>query len=160
MPTLSLHRDDRIERVHMRPFDLLITGLAVVYPVFGQVTTSNSHELTPEIGWDTLEARIEYPDLARRAELQGDVYAVVYISPSGAVDSVHIQSNAEIFLDSVNNAIRSTKWNCIRPCASDSIAITIHFLVRGMTTHPLYEDRLGAHVLYKRVARPKIEWIE
>ena len=136
---LLLHEGNRIERVIMKPPLFFIIGLALVYPVFGQVTGSDPHYLTPEIGWDSLQAKIEYPELARRAGLEGTVDAVVYINASGIVDSIRIQSTAEIFVQPVEQALRSTKWVCPKSCASNSIEIPVNFFLHEAKRHPLYK---------------------
>jgi TonB family protein len=124
----------------MEPFLFFIVGLALVYPVFGQVTISNPHELTPEIGWDSLLAKIEYPELAKRALLEGKVDAAVNVDSSGNVLSIDIlHCDADIFKEPVVKAFKSTKWKCQKPCGR-WIEVPVYFFLGDEGRHPLYKN--------------------
>ena len=65
----------------------------------------------PKIGWDSLAKSIRYPELARRAGLEGCYSMDVLIDTNGVVKSLEFADVPDVFRDPIERAFRSTKWS-------------------------------------------------
>lgn len=67
----------------------------------------------PEGGWHSLQSRLQYPDAARKAGMQGKVYIALLISARGEVEDAFIQaSSGHAELDAAALATaRDLRWN-------------------------------------------------
>ncbi len=64
----------------------------------------------PAIGWDSLQSLINYPDIARRAGVEGDVNATVHIDKNGNVVAVNVKGDAGILENHVKRILMKTRW--------------------------------------------------
>jgi len=104
---------------------LLFTSCASFFP---QNTTPGS----PVIGWDSLKASIEYPELLRRAGAEGAAYVYGQIGSDGSIDTMTIYANFPQFEQSVRKALLATKWHTPKNMKW-TLHLNIHFHIRGHT---------------------------
>jgi hypothetical protein len=72
---------------------------------------------SPMCGWDSLKSRINYPNLARIAGVEEQVYVSFNVDTSGAIANIiiHRQNNFTVtisdnFQTAIISALKSTKW--------------------------------------------------
>lgn len=87
--------------------------------------TSNSNEGSPEIGWDSLKSLIKYPEIARRAGVQGNASVMVEIDSLGNAVDV-IVCAYEILQPAIINVAKKIKW-IPRSHYGRSLATTSYF---------------------------------
>jgi TonB family protein len=66
---------------------------------------------SPTIGWDSLKNLIVYPDLARRAGLEGFVDVEIDVDTNGNVLKTNFDASHELFKSTVQDALVKIKWN-------------------------------------------------
>jgi hypothetical protein len=75
---------------------------------------------SPKIGWDSLEGRILYPELARRAGVWGAYEAKLIIDSVGNVSTLKVgcanfdrkpETSDTIFINSIKNVLKEIEWN-------------------------------------------------
>ena len=105
---------------------------------------SSDFELTvprPVFGWDSLQQSIRYPEIAKRAGIQGLFYVTVLVDSVGNVRSVEDTSLVEILRSPVEHAIRSTKWfsgfNKKNTSVTATVRIPIYFFFENFGPQPL-----------------------
>ena len=67
-------------------------------------------EICPVIGWDSLKALIKYPEIAKRAGVQGNVDVSIYFDSLGNIGDIKI-IGYEIFYHPITEAIKNVKWS-------------------------------------------------
>jgi Gram-negative bacterial TonB protein C-terminal len=67
------------------------------------------NEGTPVISWDSLKAMISYPEIARRAGVQGYSDVEIQIDSSGNAEQVKV-IGWNLFLNSIQEAVKKVKW--------------------------------------------------
>ena len=65
---------------------------------------------SPSCGWDSLKSSIVYPEIAKRAGLQGFGEALVEIDSVGNILDITIFTGQYVFKKPIMDAIQSTKW--------------------------------------------------
>jgi hypothetical protein len=105
-----------LERVEPLPKDSTIsTSFYLGHHSYGNGWT----EPAPEIGWDSLYARIVYPRLPLMVGFEAIVWTRILIDYDGNVDTIdtHValapsvqNVSSESFVEAVKTALRSTKW--------------------------------------------------
>ncbi len=86
--------------------------LIVLSLFFSFIVASAQNTLPmPACGWDSLKSLIGYPDLARRAEVEGHAVAIVGVFSNGEIRGISIETDKEIFREPIEKAIHKTKWN-------------------------------------------------
>ncbi len=66
---------------------------------------------SPTIGWDSLKSLLKYPELARRAGLEGNAIVTIDLRSTGEIFGIDISSNAEIFKEFLKHVLQNVKWN-------------------------------------------------
>lgn len=88
----------------------LIAGLVILATVcYAQENRTRSEHARPAVGWDSLKGMIIYPEIARRAGVEGISNVAVKLDTTGAVVDIMI-SGYEIFDASIEQAIKRTRW--------------------------------------------------
>ncbi|MEW5798224.1 MAG: energy transducer TonB [Bacteroidota bacterium] len=88
----------------------LITLLVVYATVCtAQENRVHSEHARPAVGWDSFKEMIIYPEIARRAGVEGISNIAVKLDTSGAVIDIMI-SGYDIFDSSIEQAIRKARW--------------------------------------------------
>lgn len=87
---------------------ILIIAACIVLsiPAFAQEGKSES---APAAGWDAFKASIDYPEIARRAGVQGIVDVAVSFDASGKVSGVKTVGYG-IFEQPIRDAVKKAKW--------------------------------------------------
>jgi len=117
-----------------RPILFALLVGAIVFPSVFSQNRAGSVSPTPVGGWDLLKASIEYPELLRRAGLEGIVVVSGTIDKSGLINDLNIQSNHSGFTASVERALKDRKW--IRGKVNDKrpkTLFSVHFRMTGKT---------------------------
>jgi TonB family protein len=115
-----------------------VTIIAVLLLCNICLAQNNSYP-TPTIGWDSLKSLIKYPELARRAGLEGHAIVTVEVYSIGEIKNISILSDAEIFKATIEEAVKKTKWN---PALKDGQAVEsrvrfpINFIMTEMWEGP------------------------
>jgi len=115
---------------------VILVLVALGSPVFAQETDApDSARPYPFGGWDSLALRIQYPELARRANIQGCANVHFAIDSAGAfMDSIHVDGCPLVFIEPIRKAIRSTRWCPAyfrgKP-VNLGLSFPIHFVVKG-----------------------------
>jgi len=52
----------------------------------------------------------QYPNIARRMSIQGNVRVDVLVAPNGAVRAVEVKGGHPVLADAAQNALRQWKW--------------------------------------------------
>jgi TonB family protein len=65
----------------------------------------------PVIGWDSLLHTITYPELCRRANIEGKGTVRVTIDTNGTIASIVFKDLVELFQDSIKSAFERTAWS-------------------------------------------------
>jgi TonB family protein len=94
--------------------------------------TSYSQE--PLIGWDSLKSLIVYPDLARRAGLEGFVDVQFNVDTNGNASKIIVTASHEQFYSCVKEVVKNVKWNC-RTFEGRRIEQVIQFPIHFMLLH-------------------------
>jgi len=63
----------------------------------------------PAVGWDSLKNMIAYPEIARRAGVQGYANVSMELTETGAVESVSI-SGYGIFSSNIEEIVKKLQW--------------------------------------------------
>jgi len=87
---------------------------------------------SPVIGWDALKDSMFYPEILRRAGVEGAAYVYGVIDSTGSIESVTIYANMERFKESVRKAIYSTKWHTPKH-QKWTLAFNVHFFISGVS---------------------------
>ena len=66
-------------------------------------------ETYPVVGWDTFMSMISYPEIAKRASIQGNVDVAVEFDTTGNVSEIKIVGY-EVFHAPIKEAINNVKW--------------------------------------------------
>jgi len=88
----------------------------------------------PVIGWDSLSASIRYPEILRRAGVEGAANVIAKFDSTGAIDTILVTANHEVFRHSIEYTLRSTKWHpgMYRGKATPSAAFfNVHFYINN-----------------------------
>lgn len=112
-------------------FMLLLFGTSV----FAQEGRPGLVRAYPIGGWDSLAARIHYPEIARRAGVQECAEVRFTVDSAGAItDSIYVSGCRPIFFDSIRAAVKSTRWHAEtfegKPDNS-VVSFPIHFVIKG-----------------------------
>ena len=88
--------------------------LIAVLVLYATVSTAqenrvHSDHARPAVGWDSLKGMIVYPEIARRAGVEGISNVAVKLDTTGAVIDIMI-SGYDIFDSSIEQAIKKTRW--------------------------------------------------
>lgn len=70
---------------------------------------NSTQSAQPSVGWDSLRAVIGYPEIARRAGVEGTSNVAVKIDSTGKVMDIMI-SGYPIFNASIEKAVRAVPW--------------------------------------------------
>jgi hypothetical protein len=148
-------------KVYKMRTPLLILIPAVMIPLL-----ANSQKISkpiPKIGWDSLQSRILYPDLAHRAGIEGTVWASLTFDSTGRVDSIitRFEHNltgensskvSEMFSVPVRKALTGTSW-LVPTDYSGWFFVPVQFL---------QTDTSSSHRLYIKAEKIKIKphWLE
>lgn len=92
----------------MKSMKLISLMLAALSAGIAQ-TPLDTEPARPAAGWDSLKSMITYPEIARRAGVQGYVNVSVDLNESGTVESVSI-SGYGIFKSNVEEIVKKMKW--------------------------------------------------
>jgi len=65
---------------------------------------------TPIVGWDSLKSMIGYPEIAKRAGIQGFADVEVQIDSTGTAQEVNVTGGYNIFVRSIQDAVKKVKW--------------------------------------------------
>ena len=120
-----------------------------------QKNTDSFVPAMPEGGWDSFKAKFFFPEIARRAQLEGGVLAIFTIDTTGAIqDTVRFPVSTEFFNMPVRRAIHSTKWIPAKrqgnPVAS-SVSFSVFFTIRDAQNHKrLFVDTTRAKMVHER----------
>jgi TonB family protein len=76
---------------------------------FGQSNSAQRDPAYPALGWDSLKTAIQYPEIARRAGVEGISNVAVKIDSVGNVVDIMISGNA-IFNNAIEDAVRNVTW--------------------------------------------------
>lgn len=91
-------------------FRCLLLSLAVVSFAVAQTPPRPANDpARPVAGWDSLKSMIPYPEIARRAGVQGYANVSVDVDENGAVGSVSV-SGYGIFRPPVEETVRRVQW--------------------------------------------------
>ncbi|MHB1049525.1 MAG: energy transducer TonB [Bacteroidota bacterium] len=93
----------------MKTPNLIFLVLLIVSIGTAQTTSPVTDAARPAAGWDSLKSMITYPEIARRAGVQGYVNVSVELSETGKVESVLI-SGYGIFNSNVEEIVKKMKW--------------------------------------------------
>ena len=113
-------------------------------------------EITPVIGWDSLKSLVQYPEIFKRAGVQGYAEVEVQYDTSGNSTNVIVVSN-ELFRASIVEAIKKVKWNpevFESKRLAGSICFEIQFQLRPLESMPkrkvliIETDYLRPHIEY------------
>lgn len=89
---------------------LLISFLVVSSLVVAQTPGRSLHDLArPAAGWDSLKSQIAYPEIARRAGVQGYSNVSVEIDENGKVLTVSV-SGQGIFRSNIEEVVKASRW--------------------------------------------------
>ncbi len=66
---------------------------------------------SPTIGWDSLKTLLKYPELARRAGLEGKAIVTVIVNSKGDFMGLNVSSESQIFADLIKHVLPDIKWN-------------------------------------------------
>ena len=93
----------------MKTPNLIFLVLLIVSIGTAQTPPMATDAARPAAGWDSLKSMITYPEIARRAGVQGYVNVSVELSETGTVESVSI-SGYGIFNSNVEEIVKKMKW--------------------------------------------------
>jgi TonB family protein len=93
----------------MKTPNLIFLLLLIVSIGTAQTPTLVTDAARPAAGWDSLKNMIAYPEIARRAGVQGYVNVSVELGETGTVESVLI-SGYGIFSSNVEEIVKKMKW--------------------------------------------------
>ncbi len=65
----------------------------------------------PKDGLQSIYNKIKYPDLAKKAGIEGKVYLLVYINENGDVDDIKVLKSLVGCDDAAIEAVKNTKFN-------------------------------------------------
>jgi protein TonB len=108
---------------------LTVLLLAALSPARGYYDTPP----LPVGGWDTFHTKVVYPEMARKAGMEGEVLVYVYIDEKGqAMDMKVVKGSHDTgFVDAACDAIRKTKF---KPGERHSIPAGMWLAVRIVFT--------------------------
>ena len=90
----------------MKTMRLAIVTFLFSFQAYSQLSAQTAQ---PAIGWDSLKSLIAYPEIAKRAGLQGYVDVAAQIDTVGNVGEVTV-CGIEIFHQPIREAVRKVKW--------------------------------------------------
>ena len=93
----------------MKTQNLIFLVLLIVSIGTAQTPPMVTDAARPAAGWDSLKSMITYPEIARRAGVQGYVNVSGELSETGTVESVSI-SGYGIFNSNVEEIVKKMKW--------------------------------------------------
>ncbi len=128
----------------MRRTITLLASLALAFSSQSQTISVESRKPTPNIGWDSLQNRVIFPELLHRAGLEGTAWTLLKFDSSGFVDSIqtrctfdcyagqvlppeHFETAARLFSQSVREAFAGTKWR-VPSSTPDWFSVRLEFL--------------------------------
>lgn len=89
----------------------IAVALFVLLPILmfapNQATAQESSEPTRKV---VTKVTPEYPAVARRMSLQGNVKLEVVVAPNGTVKSLEVTGGHPMFVDAAQSALRQWKW--------------------------------------------------
>lgn len=88
---------------------LIVSLVVLAMDCFAQGNRIHNGHARPVIGWDSLKSAIVYPEIARRAGVEGISNVAVKLDTTGAVIDIMI-SGYDIFDSSIEQAIKKTRW--------------------------------------------------
>lgn len=93
----------------MKHVYVLIALIIFSIQCFAQSSPRSTEHARPSIGWDSLKSMIVYPEIARRAGVEGLSNVAVKIDASGAVVDIII-SGYDIFDAAIEQGVKKTSW--------------------------------------------------
>ena len=90
----------------MKQFLFAVAMIVLSIPAFAQ---NNVSETSPSVGWDAFKASIAYPEIARRAGVQGNVDVAVSFDSTGTVTDIKTVGYG-IFEQPIRDAVKQAKW--------------------------------------------------
>lgn len=124
----------------MKPIVALSFMVFLISPLPAQQKpVSDFNQAMPEEGWEAFKAKIRFPELARRVQVEAGVFAIVMIDSTGSLeDSVRFYETSGLYKSCVQEVILSTKWIPAtkngKPVRSN-LTITIFFTMRDLQNH-------------------------
>jgi outer membrane biosynthesis protein TonB len=92
----------------------------------------DSPSLVPDIGWDRFKSMIVYPEIAKRAGIQGYVDVAINCDSIGDIGEIQVVGN-QIFHQPIKDAIRKVTWNSNKKLSSrhfETVYFTIEFKLK------------------------------
>lgn len=93
----------------MKGFFLITLLLVYATVCTTQENRVHSEHARPAVGWDSLKGMIAYPEIARRAGVEGISNVAVKLDSTGTVIDIMI-SGYDIFDSSIEQAIKKMRW--------------------------------------------------
>ncbi len=93
----------------MRRSFLIAALIALATDCFAQGNRIQNDHAHPAVGWDSLKSTIVYPEIARRAGVEGISNVAVKLDTTGAVIDIMI-SGYDIFDSSIEQAVKKARW--------------------------------------------------
>ncbi len=116
----------------------LVIMLAVFSSLLGQMASAQYTYASPVDGWDSLRTHIRYPELLRRAGIEGCAFVDARIDSTGEILApVAIHATSDQFEGAVHDALFQTKWHPAidngKPVSS-VIQFPVFFFLKGNNT--------------------------
>lgn len=93
----------------MNRFFVVVVFIVLTLLCVPKMTYAQTEHARPSVGWDSLKSMIVYPEIARRAGVEGLSNVAVKIDASGAVVDIII-SGYDIFDAVIEQAVKKTSW--------------------------------------------------
>ncbi|MBI2428456.1 MAG: energy transducer TonB [Ignavibacteriales bacterium] len=93
----------------MKRFFVIAAAIVVAVLCVTKTTYAQNEHARPAVGWDSLKSMIVYPEIARRAGVEGLSNVAVKIDASGTVVDIII-SGYDIFDDAIEQAVKKISW--------------------------------------------------
>ena len=89
----------------------IAVALFVLLPILA-FAPSHAPAQEPSEGVRRVVSRVtpQYPTIARRMSIQGNVKVEVLVGPNGAVKSLEVKGGHPVLADAAQNAVRQWKW--------------------------------------------------
>jgi hypothetical protein len=94
---------------------------------------SDSRYPQPAIGWDSLKGLIIYPELVRRAGLEGTTTVILSVDSTGLINHLDVSSDIEMCKTVVIDVLRKVKWIPAKvdgKYSNTMLMFPIHFFIK------------------------------
>ena len=93
----------------MKLICIVLFELIIISNLWSQLPVNQHADAEPAVGWDSLKSLIRYPEIARRAGVQGHATIKLQLDSSGNVTKLSVCA-PDLFTGMIEQTIKGLKW--------------------------------------------------